>query len=291
MAQLRAPVTAPPARPPRYGLILAAPAWEGDGDARELAGGWEFQPEGCGASGRLPVECEGDTAAMTEGSRPAVVDGEPVWLYATDECTATGFAQRDWLGRARRQLAATESYELAAELWVGRVGSSNRGLARVAGDSDTLTAAAVSPTDALGLIECGLASYLKGQQGMVHVTPQVLTHLVTNGTVERAGAVWTTAMGHIVVADAGYDGSGPGAVAAGATQWAYGTPMIQVRLGPVMTAPESLDDARNFAQVMNRQVNDIVVWAGRLAGFRWASECAHVAAEVAIPTCAIGGAA
>lgn len=298
MAQLRAPVTAPPARPPRYGLIIAAPEWPGDGDLRELAG-WAYQPEGCGLSGRLAVACEGqgNTAAMTEQPRPAVVEGVAVWLYAGDECTATGFAQRDWLGRARRQLAATESFELANELWTGSVAEGeapdqpNRSLAGDAALSDTVTTAATTPELALASIECGLASYLQGQQGMVHVTPQVLTLLVAANAVVREGTTWVTAMGHIVVADAGYDGSGPGNVVAGATQWAYGTPMVQVRLGPVMTLPDTMDDARGIAQAMNRGVNDVVVWAGRLGAYRWASHCAHVAAEVDVPVCAVGGVA
>lgn len=295
MAQLRAPVTAPPARPPVYGLIAAAPEWTGDPDLR-LPAGWSYQPEGCGLSGRLPVTCEGDTPAMDRFDRPGLVEGAALWVYAGDECTAAGSLTRDFIGRARRQLAATESYQLANELWTGSASVAanpdlpNRSLAGVATESDTVTTVASSAADALGCLEAGLASALFGGQGMIHVTPQLLVHLVGQQLVLREGRVWTTPMGHIVVADAGYTGSGPGGVAAGATQWAYGTPMIFVRLGPVMTFPDNLDDARGWAEALHRDVNDVVVVAGRLAGYRWANECAHVAAEVDVPVCAIGGA-
>lgn len=294
MAQPRSRVTAPPARPPRYGLIAAAPAWEGDDDELRMPAGWKYQPEGCGLSGRVAVTCEGSTAAMDEFDRPAQVEGAPLWVFAGDECTTT--PERDYLGRARRQLAATESFQLAEELWTGSASLAavpdlpNRSLARVAGESDTLTTVANSEANALACIEAGLASALFGAQGMVHVTPQVLVHLMAQQLVRREGTVWVTAMGHIVVADAGYDGSGPGGVAAGASQWVYGTPMIYVRLGPVTTIPESLDDAQGWAQAMTRATNDVVVVAGRLAGYRWANHCAHVAAEIDVPTCAIGGA-
>jgi hypothetical protein len=54
--------------------------------------------------------------------------------------------------------------------------------------------------------------------------------------------------------------------------------------------PGALDDARNLAAAMDRQLNDIVVYAGRLAGFQWQTECSHIAAEVDIPVCLIEGA-
>lgn len=292
---MRAPIQAPQARPPRYGLLAAAPTVD-DADLRVLAGGWEYQPEACGLSGRDSITCAGSTQGVMDAAdqRPGVLEGDPLWLWAADECSTFGFQARDWQGRARRQLAATESYELAAELWDGTVtaadGLANPYLASAAADSDTVTSAAADPVDALACIEAGLARYLRGQQGMVHVTPQLLTHLRAAQAISREGTVWTTSMGHIVVADAGYSGAGPGGAAAGASQWAYGTSMVQVRLGPVEMIPGTLDDARSLAAAMDRAVNNVVVVAGRLAGYQWANDCAHVAAEVDLAVCAIGGA-
>lgn len=292
---MRAPIQAPQARPPRYGLLAAAPTVD-DADLRVLAGGWEYQPEACGLSGRDSITCAGSTdgAMDPSGQRPGIIEGDPIWLWAGDECSTFGFQARDWQGRARRQLAATESYELAAELWDGTVATAdalaNPFLASAGANSDTVTNGATAEVSALACIEAALAELLKGQQGMVHVTPQLLTHLRAADAIGREGTVWTTSMGHIVVADAGYSGAGPGGVAAGASQWAYGTSMVQVRLGPVEVIPGNLDDARNLAAAMDRQVNDVVVVAGRLAGYQWANDCAHVAAEVDLPVCLIGGA-
>jgi hypothetical protein len=66
--------------------------------------------------------------------------------------------------------------------------------------------------------------------------------------------------------------------------------MIQVRLGPVEVIPGSLEDAQGLAAALNRGVNTITVVAGRLAGLQWANECAHIAAQVDVPVCVIGGA-
>jgi len=302
MAQLRAPIEAPQARPPRYGLLAAAPTVD-DADLRVLAGGWKFQPEGCGLSGRDSVACAGNVGVMDVAAGPGQVDGEAIWIWAGDECSTFGFEARDWQGRARRQLAAVESFELAAELWDGDVSQGaddaegggddlpNRWLAMAGAASDTVTTEPTAPTSALACVEQALGEAMRGQQGMVHVTPQVLVHLVADQLVTRQGNVWTTPMGHVVVADAGYSGSGPGGAAADATgQWIYGTPMIQVRLGPIEMIPGSLEQAQNLAASMDRGVNTITVIAGRLAGFQWASECAHIAAQVNVPVCAIGGA-
>lgn len=293
---LRDNVQAPPARAPQYGLIAAAPVIE-DANLR-LVNGWAFLPEGCGNSGKEGVDCAGTTPAMDTGiDTPDVVEGMPVWIYAEDRCSSIGFAARDWQGRARRQLTAVESFELADELWSGTVSAAatpdleNRWLNQDAATSDTLTTTGVTPAAALGCVSQGLAAYLRGPVGMIHVTPQMLQALVADSLVTRQGNLWVSAMGHIIVADAGYDGSGPGAVAAGATQWIYGTPMIRVRLGAVEVMPGNLDDARNLAIALDYPVNTIAVFAGRLAGFQWDNECAHVAAEVALPICAVGGVA
>lgn len=295
---LRENVLAPPARAPQYGLIAAAPVID-DG---ALPTGWAFTPEGCGNSGKLPILCAGNTTDMQLGSEDgsdwngATIEGDAIWIYAEDRCSSLGSRNRDWQGRARRQLTAVESYELADELWSGTVTQAatpdleNRWLAGPAAQSDTLTSSGVTPVAALGCITQGLAEGLKGQQGMVHVTPQLLQHLAADSIITKQGNLWVTAMGHIVVADAGYDGSGPDGVAASTTQWMYGTPMIRVRLGTVEVIPGDLSDARNLAIALDYPVNTIAVYAGRLAGYQWDNECVHLAAEVALATCLVGGA-
>lgn len=292
---MRAPVQAPPARPPRYGLLVVAPPLE-DPDTRSLVGGWAYQPEACGVSGITEAACAGNVPAMDPPiDQPATIDGDPVWIWAGDECSTFGFNARDWEGRARRQLAATSSYRLAAELWDGAIadaeGLANRWLSGAGAWSDTVTAGPSAVATALANLEAGLAVNLAGQPGMIHVTPQVLAHLVAKARLVRDGALWVSPMGHAVVADAGYSGNGPDGVAAdSSSQWIYGTSMLQVRLGPVESIPENISEARNLAAAMDRQVNDVVVYAGRFAGIVWANHCGFVAAEVDIPTALTGGA-
>lgn len=289
---MREPIAAPPAQPPRFGLLASAAV---DGSTGRWQQGFAFQPEACGAGGRLAVVCEGNTEAMDLPDRPGTVEGMPFLVYATDECSTFGFNARDWQGRARRQLAAIESYEVAAELWTGSLGlqDSNgdpiRSLADTSADTLTTAGTPADPVDALALVEQGIAACSRGRRGMVHMTPQLLTQLVRDNVLRLDGTTWITPNGHIVVPDAGYPGTGPNGEAASSTQWLYGTSMISVLLSAVELIPGTLDDARSMAQALDRAVNSAVVFAERLAAWVW-DECCHVAAQVDLPMPLVGGA-
>ena len=278
----RSPITAPPARPPRYSLVQIAEDAQLSPEA--LAAGWTFNPELCGHSrgGVVQLDCTGDNDPRNPAAHAPIVEGDPFIVWAADECSTFGFQARDWVGRAQRALRASESYHVAKTLWTGGgLGLAQRHLNDVA--SDGLTGGTgVDVVTALGLVEEGLAYYLRGQSGMVHVTMSFLEHAAAAYAIYRDGNVWRTASGHLVVADAGYDGSAPGGAPATTTQWIYGTSPIAIGLGPVNVLPETFQDAKDQAMALDRTVNNVTVYADRLATWVW-DECAHVGAQVAIP--------
>lgn len=287
----RTPIPAVPAQPPRYGLIAAAqvnPA--GVGQLRWQTGAtWE--PEQCGDSTRFAVGCLGSTDSLTPVGSPGIVEADPFGIGASDECSPFGFGAHDFGGRARRQLEATQSFEIANELWTGSLAASeglvNRALSDI--ESDTLTNGPASTVDAFACLEAGLAACGQGRRGMIHVTPQYLVHLVTNSTVRIDGGVFVSPLGNIVVADAGYDGSGPGGTPAGASQWAYATGMLQVLLSEPEVIPGDLTTAQDWARATDRSVNTVTVWAHKLAMVLW-DECCSLAVEVNLAACLTGGA-
>ena len=126
----------------------------------------------------------------------------------------------------------------------------------------------------------------KGRRIMVHVPVDVLERATTNGgyLLRDAGGVITTLMGDIVVADAGYPGTGP--VGADATvdtqpagsdrQWIYTSQLVQVRLGEVELLPGTLTAAQDLAAALDRGTNDLTVWAQRLALYQL-DPCARIA--------------
>lgn len=261
------PVAAIIPRPPRYGLVAACREVS-TVDERWVPLGFVTNPEGCGVGGVKAVDCMGQVSAMTPVGGPQVNHGEPFAVYASDTCSALAYGARDFEGRARRQLELVRSYQIALEFWDGALttadGLDNRVLTDPA--SDTVTSGPAHPVDALACLEQAMAVEGRGRQGMIHITPQLLTQYASHYNIATlVGNTWFSPNGHVIVPDAGYSGNGPGGVAAGSSQWIYGTDVIGLRLGEVFTTPSTLDDARNLAASMNHGRNDIVVFAEQAA--------------------------
>lgn len=282
------------ARPPVYGLLQAVPGLVDGGETR-WAWGFNFEPETCAAGGAVNLDCHGDTEQLTATARPPVVDGDPFVVWSADRCSALGnlgTRSAEFAARALRSLQASQSFVVAHELWTGTIAKANalanEWLTSPASDVLSPTGVAMTPVGALACLEQGLGNCGMGRRGLIHVSPQLLTHLVADFAVRLQGDLWLTPTGNIVVADAGYDGSAPDNLeptATGASQWAYATSMMRIRLSPPLTIP---DGTAISAESLNKLNNTVVVYAERLAGIEW-DACCHLAAEVNLPRCAFGG--
>lgn len=272
------PIQAPLAEPPRPGsgsllttLGRAAIAgWDGDVPEREV--GFTFNPENCGDSGVLDEDaCDSTPPSKTISSNESIVEVQGFYAWAGDKCSPFELG-RDWQGRARRQLAASLSYQVAFELWTGTV-TPNRSLGHDL-HSDVLTAGPTGPTDALALLEYALGDCAHGARGVIHATRHAATYWAENNLLRREGNQLLTFLDTIVIADAGYDGSGPyGQAAVDGSQWAYATGMPIVRLGPERVIPEDM------AGALNRGANTVEWRAERKAAAGWDS-CCHLAVEI-----------
>lgn len=285
----RAKVAAPPAQPPRYSLLIAAAAAGLSDDA--LYHGFEFYPELCGAArgGIVSLTDDGNTDAMTLPGELNKIVGDSFAVYVSDRASALELLSRDWIARLERALAASESYWLARALAIGPDANGNDGTETIANrtlnttDSvtDEVTTSAVQATVALAAVEEALGEAQRGQRGMIHVTEDVFTILVADGSIFRDGQLWVTGMGNVVVCDAGYTGAGPGDAETpdAGTSWMFGTSMIRVQLGAISKPVPSLEAAKQRASVMKRSTNDVELYASRLATWVW-DECTHIAAQV-----------
>lgn len=297
MALPLTPIPAPPAEPPRLSLLRTfapvevpfptPPVDPSDTEAarqRESVG-FTFEPESCPASGvGNPDPCNEDNDKPIPDGTPTV-EAEPFYVWAGDKCSSFGSRDRDWQGRARRQLAATISYQVAHELWTGdqatEQGSPNMFLASPA--ADELTDGPVSPQDALALLEYGLGQCAKGQRGVIHATAALVTEWVGASLLHREGASLLTALDTIVVMDAGYDGSSPsGQPAEDGDQWAYATGRPIIRISPEVVIPDTL------AEALNRRTNKIEYRVEREAAISW-DGCCLLAVEVDAPFPLLGG--
>ncbi len=287
MAQQAFPIVAPLAEPPRAGSGALLPTLgrlvtEVQND-REVA--FTTNPESCGASGVLAVDPCVVSASKTVPSNESTLTAWSFEVWAGDKCSPWELG-RDWQGRARRQLAATLSYQVAHELWTGTIalaeGAPNIPLASI--ESDVLTAGPTSATDALAVLEYALGSAGKGQRGVLHATRHALTYWSQLGLLRREGGLILTMLDTLVVADAGYDGSGPdGQPAIDGSQWAYATLLPIVRLGPEVLVPDG-----DLSEALDRATNTVEYRAERRAAVGFVG-CVHLAAELDLGWADIGG--
>lgn len=102
------------------------------------------------------------------------------------------------------------SEQIAAELMSGGVrtqsGNDNHSLASAAA---LITGGPYRPNDALALLEQAAADFLHGAQGVVHLTPRGFSLLNFFDQGQLINDRWISGQGHIIVADAGYEGPEP----------------------------------------------------------------------------------
>lgn len=249
---------ATPLTKPRMGLLAAAAVTESQ-TAGTGRWGWglEWRPEltdeASGAFGARELECI--TSSIPIPAQPTNEIAEGFMVYAVDTCGTMDDADladpRDRRGRAERLLMATRSASVAKEFWSGAISATyataNTWLKK-AGSTD-VGGASASPAKQLADLDQAIATNLSNGRGMIHCRVVVLDRLAQDMAIRREGNLWLTPFDNIVVADAGYDGTGP---AAG--EWMFATTMVEIYFGPVQ-----MFDSPVATHV--RTINDMHVWA------------------------------
>lgn len=301
MARLLAVVDAPQRTAPRGATLLRSANPVTEADDRWLAG-LRYTPEACGDGNIVQAAgyCGGVGFAGFQGMPDPDdwpmgddVDYVPPYVAVAQRCSVMGGPQELAIveARARRLLETCATVGIARELWRGEVARDPEGpadaanpvgettlpnnyLANAASYDDLGDGGDFSVLDAMAALEEGLAGCSCGGAGMIHTTSQVVTYWNHLGLVERQpDGRLLTALGTIVVADPGYDGSGQGGAApdaTGASSWAYATGLVDVRLGPV--------DVLNERSGVRSQ-NDYVVYALRPFAATF-DPCCHLAAKI-----------
>lgn len=260
-------VDTPTVRPPRGATLLrsANPVPETEG---RWQAGIKWVPEACGDADVVQAVgyCgDGAFAGFPDpDERPLGTEADfvPPYVAVAQRCTALGGEQELTAveERAMRLLENCQTKGIARELWTGTVATAetlpNNFLSNA--PDDVGDGATLSVLDGIASLEQGLANCSCGGVGMIHTTAQVATFLAHLRLVERQpDGRLLTALGTLVVADPGYDGTGVGIAAADedmASSWAYATGMVDIRLGPV-------DVLRERTDIRSR--NDYTVYAFR----------------------------
>ena len=280
----RTRVDAPGLAPGRRGLLSAAVEVTG-GDERWV-NGFAYEAESCDPAQSLPIWCNpgqvwdsrgGTSYAKEPGLSGGIVEYDPFLIIGSDFCTTLD-RDRDREGRARRQLLATESHQLEAEVWDGAIayteGNDNNYLAK-----DTTTdLGSAELNQAFAALEQGLAECLHGQRGMIHATPYTVSLWYAQDLIRVEGGLLLSALDTIVVAGSGYSGSAPGEPPTPPTDitlaaYAYATGMVAVRRGAITPA----DDGDTGSRIDHYR-NDETVFVERPVAATWS--CCTLGIEV-----------
>lgn len=185
-------------------------------DSRWMLSKLESVAMGCPTFTARPSDpCVQSTWGTPEGFQ-STTSFSPFRVEESITCSTIGAWSPDELTEwATREARATISAALARQVWAGLY---TIGASTLASEADDVTASATNPLDALAAVEYGLGQRLFGQ-GMVHMTVDVLTRLVSAGAVKLFDGRYFTPSGNIVVADYGY-------FHAQAGQFIYGSGMV-----------------------------------------------------------------
>jgi len=283
MPDLSYTVVDPPAvQPPRVSLLASA---EEVTDGARWTAGLTFEPFGCGYNGGVFPACVSEDAEYDDKdfeSEHRVVEVEPYVAWYGDSCSAATFRSRNFADRASRMFLAAESAIMARELWAGDIASSEGHPTPFLGDGNATTVAVgYGPSMSLVMLQQALAEAVPSR-GMIHAARDLASLWYESGLVRREGALLLDAFDNIVVADAGYPGTGPeGEGRTLTTSYAYATDLVQVRRdGQVRLLPGDGD----FAAAMNRDTNLIEWRAERMVAAYW-SGCAQLV--VGVDHCAV----
>lgn len=254
---------------------------------------------------RTPCKCGTVGNPCNFGDRPAATtslgfrDVTPFLVRCGRVCTTRGFAAADYAAEAQTLLNAVQYDQIARELWRGDQAKAPDGggaawpnpyladddqpgfvnLVDVFGNPATDS---FSPASGLAAMEMALAQCTVGLR-VIHAPAAAVVLWGGLNLLRYEGNRTFTATGTMVIADTGYDGSGPDSLgnAAGtyADFWIYGTGPLQLRLDPVVALDPPQGD---FGAAVNRRVNEITYWAEKRAAIVW--DCCHIGARIKAAT-------
>jgi len=191
---------------------------------------------------------------------------------AFDRGASAAVATELYRGAQARQMITDGSASAGGNRWLTRSDHPTSALVEL---SDAV--AGVPLVGALGLVESYLACCSDVARGVVHVPAALLAPMLASGLILEpttpSGRRYTPA-GHVVVADCGYTGEGPGTAAQGPQDpgdgvlWIYATGPLVARVSPLTSIGTDADVAALIAST-----NDRVALAQGMAMVAWG--CCH----------------
>lgn len=266
---------APTCVPARYGLLSVAEVEEVSEGHWAADEGFQYDLESCGEilalSGRCTPTPENKSDAL-EGVGVEV--SESFTLIAGYKCSVPGRPVSEAWDFAERRLTQGESRGVEKAFWTGvdsldaRIPQTLTGVDELddplAVDLTPVVGTAINITDATALLE-DWAGDVMSCSPIIHVTRGIATYMAESGLITPSGQImYAAGTGSRVAVGGGYSNTGPdGLPAAAGEGWMFISGGVKVLRAPMFFTPER----GNNGAAINREINDIEVFAERTYGF------------------------
>jgi hypothetical protein len=253
--------------PTAYGYGLYSVASPTDSADPRAGNGAQWPMAGCGVAQAFAVDCPpaDSPAALVGDDGLPWVQQFPFGVVAGVRCKPVGSTTDEMRDAARAIMRLSEQYAVERAfarggVWPATVSADAGYLAQ---DPTILSAAAVSPKAAIGMLEAAIVD-MTGGVGVIHAPRIALGVLGADMTLRQQGGRLLTLVDTPVAMGGGYDGSGPDGTRPAGEAWVYATGPVQVTRGPVMDLP---GDSR---LAVDRTTNDTLVMALRIVSVGYA---------------------
>lgn len=208
----------------------------------------------------------------------------PFSVYGSYKCSTGGRPVSESIEIASNRLKRNKERGVERIFWTGisQAGPVNPSLQ---GGNDTcgivpidLTPAMSNPLTAIGAIgalESSLSECIPGGVGVLHMNYGVLASLASNFLAEKIDGRYYTPSGQLIIAGAGYPGTGPGNVAADPGEsWIFATGNVAVYYSDIFMTPTKVD------QAVDRSLNNVTFYAEQTFSVIW--ECCVFAVRISV---------
>lgn len=198
-------------------------------------GGVTWSEVGCDpASGFGPAFCDPEDVTglpigfpdPADAGHCGTADADPFTVYYTWKGGLLGHPDGYAQQQATAGLVAREEQAAEKTLWTGALTGTGTGFASGADDVTPTPGTAASLKRALAVLEGWLGTDY-GSLGVIHMTREAASLLLTAGALTASGTSLKTELGTPVIAGSGYPGTGPDGAAPGDGEtWLYATPAL-----------------------------------------------------------------
>ncbi len=236
--------------------------------------GFEFEIDCSIEVGSTLPPCPDPVAAKAVDGGLLFCSADPFSVYGSYKCSTGGRPPSESIAIASNRLNKNKERGVEKIFWTGLTpvgivnpslqgGNNSCGLLPI---DVTPQSGALTPVGAIAALESNITECIPGGIGVYHVTYGFLPYMTSNLLAKEKEGLLHTPAGQVIIAGAGYPGTGPGNVpAAPGETWIFMTGPVSVYCSDVFNNPTNVNEG------IDRAVNSVTFFVEQTYSVVW--EC------------------